>query len=312
MFGYIVVHQPELKFREFAEYKSYYCGLCKDLKCKYGAKGQMTLSYDMTFLAMLLTGLYEPETVRDTCRCIAHPLEKHPTSRNAYTQYAADVNMILTYYKCLDDWQDERKLGRYFFASMLRKKNNQIAKAYPEKVLTVTHNLEKIHELEQAEGASLDELSGAFGEIMGQLFAPHEDAWADALRRLGFFLGKFIYIMDAYDDIEKDLKKKTFNPFVAIYQNDGFDEDIKQILTMMMAECSREFEKLPILENADILRNILYAGVWDRYELIRLRRRKGHCENEGCNPKECRHEVHTDDMDRQDAAEDTSVEEREA
>lgn len=276
MFGYIVVNQPELKFREFAKYRSFYCGLCRDLKDKYGRKGQLTLSYDMTFLALLLTALYEPKTVTDTCRCIAHPFEKHPTSRNEYTEYAADVNMILSYYKCLDDWEDERKFGKYLFARMLRKKNNLLAVKYPEKTGLVIENLRKIHEFEKQGSSNVDELSGAFGEILGELFVCREDEWADSLRRIGFFLGKYIYLLDAYEDIERDLRKKTFNPYLqkGMWEKEGFDDEIKNILTMMMAECSREFEKLPIIEDADILRNILYVGVWNKYYEIRCKRHK--------------------------------------
>lgn len=285
MFGYIVVNKPEMKFREFAQYQSYYCGLCKSLKQKYGAIGQLTLSYDMTFLAMLLTGLYEPETHFEAQRCVAHPFEKHPTRTNVFTEYAADVNMLLTYYKCKDDWADEKKLGKYLFAAILRKKNNKIAKDYPEKALTIYENLEKIHECEKTGDVAIDRISGYFGKIMAELFVYQEDEWADSLRRIGFYLGKFIYLMDAYDDIEQDLKKGNYNPFANAYGTDTFEEYAKQILTMMMAECSREFETLPILQDIDILRNILYAGVWTRYEM-RHHKRTQHAGAEECKCKE--------------------------
>lgn len=268
-----------MKFREFAVYRSYYCGLCQTLKEKYGRTGQMTLSYDMTFLVMLLTGLYEPETETGEARCIAHPFEKHPTSRNEYSEYAADVNMILTYYKCMDDWLDEKKIGRYLFAAMLRKKHNRIAQKYPEKVLCVYDHLEKIHQCEKEKNSSIDEVAGHFGEIMAELFVYKDDEWADSLRKIGFYLGKYIYLLDAYDDIEKDLKKGNYNPFAGMYESEHFEEDVKQILTMMMAECSREFETLPILWNVDILRNILYAGVWTRFE-IKHRKRMEQAEGE--------------------------------
>lgn len=272
MFGYIVVNKPEMKFREFAQYQSYYCGLCRTLKEKYGRTGQLTLSYDMTFLVMLLTGLYEPETKTGCTRCIAHPFEKHPTSRNQYTEYAADVNIILSYYKCMDDWLDEKKVGKYLFASMLRKKHNRIAEQYPKKVLTIYENLERIHQCEKSNDCSIDKVSGYFGEIMAELFVYKEDEWATSLRKIGFYMGKFIYLLDAYDDIETDLKKGNYNPFAKLYESDTFEEDAKQILTMMMAECSREFETLPILWNVDILRNVLYAGVWTRFELTHQKR----------------------------------------
>ena len=96
MFGYIAINKAEMKFKDFDVYHSYYCGLCKRLKERYGRRGQMTLSYDMTFLILLLTGLYEPETRVETVNCIAHPLEKHTARTNEFTDYAAAVNLLLT------------------------------------------------------------------------------------------------------------------------------------------------------------------------------------------------------------------------
>ena len=100
MFGYIVVNKPEMKFREFDVYQSYYCGLCKSLKDNYGKMGQITLSYDMTFLALLLTSLYEPETVSGYRRCAVHPAKKHFYRQNEFTDYAADMNILLSSAGC--------------------------------------------------------------------------------------------------------------------------------------------------------------------------------------------------------------------
>ena len=83
------------------------------------------------------------------------------------------------------------------------------------------------------------------------------------------YLGKFIYLCDAYEDVEKDMKTGSYNPLRNWYGNPGFEERCRGILVLMMSECSREFEKLPILEHAGILRNILYSGVWYRFEKVR-------------------------------------------
>ena len=109
MFGYIITNKDELKIKDYNLYRSFYCGLCQKLKKNYGFIGQLSLSYDMTFLILLLTGLYEESPTQSTCKCIAHPFEKHPISSNSFTAYAADMNLLLTYYKCLDDWTDEKK-----------------------------------------------------------------------------------------------------------------------------------------------------------------------------------------------------------
>ena len=126
----------------------------------------------------------------------------------------------------------------------------------------------------------LDKASGLFGEICGSLFVYRQDEWAQVLWNLGFFLGKFIFLVDAWDDWEKDWKKHNYNPFFALVPEgqDRITEDVEQtiqsILTMMMAEAGQAFERLPILDNIEILRNILYSGVWCRYYQIGEKRRK--------------------------------------
>ena len=109
MFGYITVNKPELKIKEFEEYRAYYCGLCGALRKRCGLKGQLSLSYDLTFLAMLLTGLYDGRTEDVPCKCIFHPFDKMRRKESQFLYYTADMNILLTYYKCLDDWTDERK-----------------------------------------------------------------------------------------------------------------------------------------------------------------------------------------------------------
>lgn len=278
MFGYIIVNKQELKFREFDCYQSYYCGLCQALKERFGRSGQMTLSYDMTFIVLLLTSLYEPDTQQAVCKCIAHPLEAHPTRRNLFTEYAADMNIMLSYYKSLDDWADEKKVSGWGMASVLRKKNSRLMEKYPKKAERIYTLLENIHLYEKAREKNLDLASGCFGEIMAEIFAYREDEWKDELWKMGFFLGKFIYLMDAYEDMEKDSKSGNYNVFVLLKQemadDAAFEKNAYTILKMMMAECSRAFEKLPILENVEILRNILYSGVWCRYEMVQRKREK--------------------------------------
>lgn len=264
MFGYVVVNKPELKFKEFDIYKGYYCGLCQSLKERHGVTGQLTLTYDMTFLAMLLTSLYEPEITEEYHRCIVHPVQKHRMIRSKYTDYVADMNVLLSYYKALDDWKDDKSILKLAFSKLIKNKNTD----YKEKADAIASLLDELGTREKQNESSIDVVAGIFGKIMAILFVPHQDQWSASLERIGFFLGKFIYILDAYDDLKSDIKKNRYNPFKSVCKEEGFDDKIKSMLTMMMAECSREFEVLPILENANILRNILYAGVWNRFYTI--------------------------------------------
>ena len=286
MFGYIRINKAEMKFREFDVYQSYYCGICRDLKRKYGAAGQFSLSYDMTFVAMLLTGLYEPETRTGTCRCMVHPLEKHETRNNIYTEYVADMNTLFACYKCRDDWKDEKKLHQLLYGRVLEGRSRGLQETYGEKLRRIERLMQNFEEAEQQQepqtgpGAQdsgysrLDTLAGLFGKVMAEIVTVREDEWADHLRRFGFFLGKFIYLMDAYEDVETDIRNGTSNPLKGRYGSPDFEEACRTMLTMMMSECCSAFEILPILDNVEILRHVLYSGVWCRYEAIHEKRRK--------------------------------------
>lgn len=274
MFGYIIINKAELKFREFDVYQSFYCGLCRRLKEKYGIRGQLSLSYDMTFLIMLLTGLYEPKTRVQQYRCLAHPLEKHKARINLFTEYAADMNVLFSYYKCMDDWADEKKYTRLAYGRLLKGFSKELRGTYGQKGKQVDRLLRELSKKEASQGQSMDEMAGYFGRIMEELFAWRQDEWEESLRRMGFYLGKFIYLMDAYEDLEEDRKTGSYNPFASLQEGEKLDQMVREVLTMMMTECSREFERLPILKNAEILRNILYSGVWRRFEVVHGRRQE--------------------------------------
>ena len=311
MFGYVVVNKPELKFREFDVYRAYYCGLCHSLSKRHGLSGQLTLSYDMTFLVILLSSLYEPEHNFTSKRCVVHPLRRQNIISSEFTDYVADMNVILSYFKCLDDWHDDISVLKIDYSKLLKKgsigKNwksdysttelttkcdsdslNQTPTgecdsnsyftddsghlhispdySYKDKIDAISSLLDELGTREKMNETNVDVVAGLFGKIMQILFVPFDDIYAKGLGRMGFYLGKFIYIMDAFDDVEEDVKKGRYNVFSNCYTDPDFETRIKDMLTMMMAECSDAFEMLPAVDNADILRNILYSGVWNSYE----------------------------------------------
>ena len=160
------------------------------------------------------------------------------------------------------------------YGNLLRGKEKHAEERWRKKVDTIVSLLNELSEMEKAGEENIDRISGCFGKIMEEIFAYRTDLWEPTLRRMGFFLGKFIYLMDAYDDVEEDIKKGNYNPFSRSYIMEGFDEQVRQMLIMMMAEVCREFEKLPIIKYTDILRNILYSGVWCRFEAVSGKRKK--------------------------------------
>lgn len=276
MFGYVVINEPELKMREHRKYKGVYCGLCQILKRKYGPFGQVCLNNDMTFMALLHMSLYEgelPGTERDY-RCKLHPIKKMHIYENRHLEYAADMTIILSYYLARDHWKDDNQMTACIHLHVLRKKVWHLSKIYPRQHKAVKNYIYRLDAAERSGEKDLDKLAGLTGNMLAEIFDWEKDVWSDLLRPVGFYLGKYIYIMDAYEDVEKDIKKGSFNPLIPYKDRDDFDDFVFEILDLMMADCARSFEKLPLEQDVDILRNILYAGVWSKYMKIRNAKKK--------------------------------------
>ena len=283
MFGYININQKELSEESKKIYQAYYCGLCQKLKTNCGTKGQMLLSYDLTFLIVLLTGLYELENTETEFTCPLHPTKKRTAYINEATEYAADMNLILAYQNLLDDWKDEKSYTKKAFVKILDKDYTRIVSKYPRQVRALEEFMRKTAEAEMNKETNLDLVAGLTGEMLGEIMCWREDEWQEEMRTLGFYMGKFIYLMDAYDDVEKDSKDGSYNPFKELYKQEGFEEKVRQYLELIMSCCCRAFEVLPIIDNAEIMRNILYAGVWAKYTRVTQERKKPETTGEGEN-----------------------------
>lgn len=276
MFGYIYVNQKDLSEESKKQYQAYYCGLCQVLKKSSGVKGQILLNYDMTFLIILLTGLYELQNREKMFVCPLHPGKKKLAYINEASVYASDMNVLLSYYNLVDDWEDDHSLPKYMISQMLKKDYRRIVRKYPRQAQAVETYVRHLDMLERKKEDNIDAISGLTGEMLGEIFAWKDDIWAEELHCLGFYMGKFIYLMDAYEDLEKDARKNEYNPFMKLAKQNhrDFETISKLILTSMMSECAKSFERLPILLHADIIRNILYSGVWSKYEYLQEKKKK--------------------------------------
>ncbi len=275
MFGYVTINKPELKLREFQRYQGYYCGICRSLRLRHGFWGQMMLNYDLVFLAALLTGLYEGKEYLAMRRCVLHPSGKHLSIQNSCIDYAADMTVLLACHNLMDDWQDDRNAAALAAAGLLKRSCGLLEKKYPRQWRAAKREIQRLHGYERAGSADLDGAAGCMGALLGEILVWREDPWEETLRAMGFYLGKFIYLMDAYEDLPQDERRGRYNPLLSERGRPDFEEWFAQILTMMMAGCAREFERLPILKDVAILRNILYAGVWTRYDSVAAARRGG-------------------------------------
>jgi hypothetical protein len=261
MFGYVVANVDALTPEEKSIYREYYCGLCHELGLRHGSISRITLTYDMTFLILMLSSLYNMDSKKDTGRCIPHPIKEHGYVVNDITAYAADMNMALVYYNKLDDWEDDRSIPSFLEAELFKKECLRVEKQYPRQCGAIKECLDELSRLEKADELNPDLPAACFGRLMGEVFVFREDEYSEELRNFGFALGKFIYIMDACLDLKKDIKKGSYNPMIM-----QSSEDFKEILNLLMADCAQQYGRLPICRNKGIIDNILYSGVWIRYE----------------------------------------------
>lgn len=264
MFGYVTANWKELTKAQKDRYGSIYCGICRSIQARSGNTARITLSYDMAFLSALLMSLYEPEEVSGKNACLIHPISHRPWVDNEFVRYGGDMNVILSYYNALDDWQDDGNLAARLLANVLEKNLPELEAQYPRQCNAIKNCISRLSQLEGENCPNPDEPAACFGELMGELLVYQEDLWAPSLRQMGCALGRFIYLMDAAIDYKKDEKKGNYNPYIAMGM--GYDPArLEEYLVLTMGRCTDFYERLPLVQDKGLLDNILYSGVWVNY-----------------------------------------------
>lgn len=267
MFGYVKINKKDLTFREYEHYKGYYCGVCKYLKRNHTELSRMTLNYDITFLVLLLTSLYEPKAQITYEKCMSSPFKKNKTIINEVTEYAASMNILLAYYKLLDNVIDENGVKDKFLCYAFKKSFKTADIKYPKKSEHIKVCLEELHKLEDEKCYNIDKTSNCFGKLMSELFVYKDDKYIETLKKIGFNIGKYIYIIDAYEDLEDDVKKNRYNPFLDYNsKTEELTKKVDRIIGFTLANLERAIRSLNINVNNAIIENIIYSGVYLRYK----------------------------------------------
>ena len=282
MFGYISPNNRELKLREYDTYKAYYCGLCKTIGKRYNVLLKNALSNDCTFLALLLSSLLEQKDEADSIRCIAHPTKKQLILKeNEYLEYAADINVLLTYYKLKDNAEDEDSLPSKIGAAGIKSSAEKAKKYRPQAAKCIEESLEKLKKLENEKCEDIDSVSDVFANMMEgiAISAPNVEPYEKQLKWLFYNIGKYIYILDAVDDLIKDEQKNSYNVFLIKYKDKKaaqiaveIKEQVKYNLAMSLSEASKAYELLPVKKNEGILKNIIYDGTVSVMDAVIKRR----------------------------------------
>ena len=273
MFGYVVVDKPSLRIREYDYYRATYCGLCHTMGKCTGCISRMTLSYDMTFFAMLRGMLEEERVLFKKKRCIRHPIRKVETvTANPSLEYSAYISGLMTAGKLADNVNDEKGIKRTLARLILgilsgMKKKSEFALPELEKV--ISQKLCDLSELEKEKVASIDAPANIFGELMAELLSHGLDGKKSIIAKsIGNRLGRWIYIVDAFDDYESDRSSGSYNPFVLLYNGENFSEsDTKSISMMLEAELAMALSAIDLLDDdadrsrSEIIKNILCLGM---------------------------------------------------
>lgn len=262
MFGYVRPNLVDMQESDQQRYRAHYCGLCHAIGARHGSLARMALTFDLTYLTVFLGSLYEPEETSGEGRCVPHPVKAHHWVRSRVTDYAADMTIALTYHKLMDDWQDDHNLAARGASAALKKAYAKVRADWPRQCEVIERTLADLSEVEKRRDPSPDAATRCFGELMAELFVMQEDYWANALRAFGYSLGRYIYLLDATCDYDKDAKSGSYNPVILMEKK---PEDMRDTLEMLLGDASAAFERLPLIQDEEILRNILYSGVWQGY-----------------------------------------------
>lgn len=266
MFGYVTTNSKSLSESDKKRYGRIYCGVCHALTEHHGKAAKFTLNYDITFLALLLSLIYENEEIAKSGRCISSPIKKKEYFFGDIYSYCADMNIILSYYNLLDDVSDDGSIGAKVGAKLLENSFTRAKTSHSEKAKRIEFSMEKLSELEKNGESNADTVADVFGDILGEIFSYGE--YGKKLYLLGKALGKFIYILDACVDIHADLKKGRYNPLTF-----SLNTDYDMMLASLMADVEAKLKEFPDLYSDTIVKNIIYSGIWTEYEKAKARRK---------------------------------------
>lgn len=270
MFGYIKTYQAELKMGEFEQYRGVYCALCRRLGKRYGLLAQWSLSYDFTFLALMRLALAEECVGFRKARCPYNPLKKRNCCCDTdQLDMVADAAVLLTYHKLRDTIQDSgfwKRLGARLLLPFAAYDRRRCAARHPEWDKVVAQCMANQAAVEREGVTSTDAAAEPTAKLLEFFFslAAIDESSKRVLSRFGYCLGRWIYLIDAADDLPEDIQSGNYNPLVtdipdAVKQG---RERVRLSLNASLAECKAAYELLTIRRFDGILRNVLELGMF--------------------------------------------------
>ncbi len=268
MFGYLKPDNPYLYLKDDVLYKALYCGICKSIGGTCGQVARFTLSYDMAFMSAITHNILGVDITVNKERCIAHQIKKRPVAKpDDISKMLGAVNVILAYYKVKDDIFDEKKGG---IKSSVIKGGYKKAKAIcPEIDTIVKDGYERLIAYEKDNLDSIDVVCDPFAKMMEEISTfVFKDRATEFTKGLFYAIGKWVYLIDALDDYDKDVKNKNFNVLYNAYKEKTFNSLIKNrkrdvifIFNSIFAQISDNYKNIPMKYNTDLVQNIITRGI---------------------------------------------------
>ena len=270
MFGFIRPVKPELRVKEADRFQQVYCGLCHAIRARYGRFYTFFLSYDMTFFS-LVVGCGETDTAPPCLkRCDAHPLVKRPCAQSdAALEMAADVSVLLTYHKLRDSLADEKGPKRALAAVLCRLGRRGYEKArarLPEADAEMVQALDDLQALERGKCASMDRAADASARMTAAVVPKTGDARERVLRQMFYHIGRWVYLLDAAQDVKEDMEQGNYNPVVLRYELRASDlteikQPLERTLERSLADICMAYDLLDARRDAELIRNIIFLGM---------------------------------------------------
>lgn len=268
MFGYVQYDYPNLYVKDVMLYKSLYCGLCKGIGASCGQMARLGLTYDVAFLSALLHNIMGVDIVVEQQNCFEHMIRKRPIAKaDDLTRELGALNTVLSYYKLSDDIADgDRGRGTRL---LFKKGMKRARKEYPALVETVEKYLREQDETERMKAASPDmaaEPSACLMRALSEHFLA--DMGTPDTAGLFYEIGKWIYLIDALDDYEKDCKKGTYNPFSESFGKKPREqlmaengEEIGFLFDTMFFSMREHLAGIRFHFNRDLTDNVILRGI---------------------------------------------------
>lgn len=265
MFGYVRPVREELKCKDFDLYRATYCGLCRTMRKRCGLFAPIVLNFDFTFLALLLAP-EEGEQLKRNCRCHVMPLRRRCMCQmSPGLELAADESVILAYWQMRDKVRDEnfvRSLSARAFGLLLRSAYRRAATRRAEFDRVVRQQLNELHRLEEENCPSIDRPADTFARLL-QAAAPQsgEESRDRAMGQLLYHLGRWIYLVDARDDLDKDRATGNYNPVALRYGDQPCDEPLVLTLNHSLSLMRSAGALLSFGRQEALVQNVLDLGL---------------------------------------------------